>query len=86
MNALQLLKSSRKAKALIVGAIILILGVVSTYSLTFYADAQHPYTIVRHSLESSDGTLIQSLVYTPLDTSSDRPGVVVGHGFCENKQ
>lgn len=86
MNALQLIESSRKAKALIVGVIILILGVVSTYSLTFYADVQHPYTIVRHTLESSDGTLIQSLVYTPLDTSSDRPGVVVGHGFCENKQ
>lgn len=85
MNALQLIKSSRKAKALLVGVIIIILGVVSTYSLTFHADAQHPYTIVHHTLESSDGTLIQALVYTPLDTSSDRPGVVVGHGFCENK-
>ncbi len=86
MNALQLIKSSRKTKALIVGAIVLILGVVSTYSLTFYADPQHPYTIMHDTLESSDGTLIQALVYTPLDTSSDCPGIVVGHGFCENKQ
>jgi len=85
MNALQQMKSSRKAKALLVGAIILILGVVSTFSFTFNADVEHPYSVVRHTLESGDGTLIQALVYTPLDTSSDCPGVVVGHGFCENK-
>jgi len=85
MNALQQIKSSRKAKVLLVGAIILILGVVSTFSFTFSADVEHPYSVVRHTLESSDGTLIQALVYTPLDTSSDCPGVVVGHGFCENK-
>jgi dienelactone hydrolase len=86
MNALQLLKSSRKAKALLVGVIILILGAVSTYSLTFYADVEHPYTIVHYTLESGDGTLIQALVYTPVDTPSNCPGVVVGHGFCENKE
>jgi dienelactone hydrolase len=86
MNALQLIKSSRKAKALLIGVIILALGVVSTFSLTFYADAEHPYTIMQHTLESGDGTLIQSIVYTPVDTSSNCPGVVVGHGFCENKQ
>ncbi len=86
MNALQLLKSSRKAKALLVGFVILAVGVVATFSLTFNADVEHPYTIRNHTLESGDGTLIQSLVYTPVDTSSDCPGVVVGHGFCENKQ
>jgi dienelactone hydrolase len=86
MNAIQMIKSSRKAKALLVSVIILTLGAVSTISLTFYADAQHPYTIVQHTLESGDGTLIQALVYTPVDTSSNCPGVVVGHGFCENKQ
>ncbi|RDE11763.1 MAG: hypothetical protein C4K47_09495 [Candidatus Thorarchaeota archaeon] len=86
MNALQLIRSSRKAKALLVGVIVLILGIVSTFSLTYYADAEHPYTIVHHTLESGDGTLIQALVYTPVDTSSTCPGVVVGHGFCENKQ
>jgi dienelactone hydrolase/MFS family permease len=86
MNLIQLIKSSRKAKALLVGLIILIVGAVSTYSLTFYADAEHPYTIKHQTLESGDGTFIQALVYTPIDTSSNRPGVVVGHGFCENKQ
>jgi dienelactone hydrolase len=86
MNALQLLKSSRKMKALLIGVIILMIGVVSTVSLTFYADTEHPYTIVHQTLESGDGTLIQVLVYTPVDTSSNCPGVVVGHGFCENKQ
>ncbi|MGY5878746.1 MAG: alpha/beta fold hydrolase [Candidatus Thorarchaeota archaeon] len=86
MNVLQLIRSSRKVKALSVGVIILILGVVSTFSLTFNADVEHPYSIVHHALESGDGTLIQALVYTPVDTSSNRPGVVVGHGFCENKQ
>jgi dienelactone hydrolase len=85
MNALQHIRTSRKAKALLIGGIILILGVVSTFSLTFNADPQHPYTIRHETLEASDGTLIQALVYTPLDTSGDLPGVVVGHGFCENK-
>jgi dienelactone hydrolase len=80
------MRASRKAKALLVGLIILVIGAVSTYSLTFYADAEHPYTIKHQTLESSDGTLIQALVYTPVDTSSNRPSVVVGHGFCENKQ
>ena len=86
MNGLQLLKSNRKMKALLIGVIILVVGVVSTVSLTYFADPGNPYTIERHTLESGDGTLIQSLIYTPLDTSSDCPGIVVGHGFCENKQ
>ncbi|MFX1369909.1 MAG: alpha/beta hydrolase family protein, partial [Promethearchaeota archaeon] len=86
MSKLQLLKSSRKAKALLVGVIVLILGVVSTFTLTFYADAQHPYTIRNYTLQSGDGIQIQSIVYTPADTSTNLPGVVVGHGFCENKQ
>jgi dienelactone hydrolase len=85
MNALQHIRASRKAKALLIGGIILILGVVSTFSLTFNADPEHPYTVQHETLEASDGTLIQALVYTPLDTSGDLPGVVVGHGFCENK-
>ena len=85
MNALQSIKTSRKTKALLIGGIILIIGVVSTFSLTFNADPEHPYTIRHETLVSSDGTLIQALVYTPIDTSTDLPGVVVGHGFCENK-
>jgi len=86
MSALKLLKSSRRLKALLIGTIILIVGIVSTYSFTYNADAGHPYTIEHHTLVSGDGTLIQALVYTPVDTSSNCPGVVVGHGFCENKQ
>ena len=86
MNGLQLIKSNRKITALLVGIIILLVGVVSTLSLTFYADTNNPYTIANQTLESEDGTLIQALVYTPVDTSSNCPGVVVGHGFCENKQ
>ena len=86
MNGLQLLKSSRKAKALLVGAVLLILGCTSTFSFTFSADSGRPYTIVRQTLESGDETLIQALVYTPVDASGSCPGVVVGHGFCENKQ
>jgi dienelactone hydrolase len=86
MNAIQLLKSSRKLKTILVGAIILVIGAASMYSFTFFADATHPYAIVHHTLESSDGTLIQALIFTPLDTSSNCPGVVVGHGFCENKE
>ncbi len=81
-----MLKSSRKMKVLLVGGIIFVLSVVSTISFTFHADAEHPYTIMHQTLESGDGTLIQALVYTPVDTSSNCPGVVVGHGFCENKQ
>ncbi|MBE0526323.1 MAG: alpha/beta fold hydrolase, partial [Candidatus Thorarchaeota archaeon] len=86
MTALEQLKSSRKVKALLIGTIILIVGIVSTYSFTYNADAGHPYTIEHQTLVSGDGTLIQALVYTPVDTTSDCPGVVVGHGFCENKQ
>ena len=85
MNAFQQIKSSRKVKALIIGGIILILGLVSTFNFTFNAGVEHPYAIKHQTLESSDGTLIQALVYTPIDTSSSCPGVVVGHGFCENK-
>ncbi|NHI90335.1 MAG: alpha/beta fold hydrolase [Candidatus Thorarchaeota archaeon] len=86
MGIFQLIKSSRKAKTLLVGVVILVVGVVSTYTLTFNADINHPYTIRHYTLESGDGVLIQALVYTPVDTSSNCPGVVVGHGFCENKQ
>ena len=86
MSALQKIKSSRKAVAMIVGIIVLAVGIVSTFSLTYYADADNPYTIANEVLESEDGTLIQALVYTPVDTSGNHPGVVVGHGFCENKQ
>jgi len=86
MSALRLLKSSRRLKALLIGTIILIVGIVSTYSFTYNTDAGHPYTIEHHTLVSGDGTHIQALVYTPVDTSSNCPGVVVGHGFCENKQ
>ena len=78
--------SGRKGKALLVGAIILVLGAVSTFALTYYSDPEHPYTIMHHTLESGDGTLIQALVYTPADTSGSVPGIVVGHGFCENKE
>ncbi|MFX1607267.1 MAG: alpha/beta fold hydrolase [Promethearchaeota archaeon] len=85
MDILQYIKTSRRAKALLIGGVILILGFVATFSLTFNADAQHPFIIKHETLESSDGTLIQAVVYTPTDTSSDLPGVVVGHGFCENK-
>ncbi|MFX0108433.1 MAG: alpha/beta hydrolase family protein, partial [Candidatus Hodarchaeota archaeon] len=81
-----MLISSRRAKVLLVGVIILALGVVSTFSFTFNADAEHPYSIRYHTLEPSDGTLLQALVYTPVDTSNDCPGVVVGHGFSLNKQ
>ncbi len=86
MTAFQVMISGRKGKALLVGAIILVLSLVSTFTLTYYADAEHPYSIMHHTLESGDGTLIQALVYTPADTSGSCPGVVVGHGFCENKE
>ena len=86
MNILQFFKSDRKKKTLLVGVIILILGIISTFSFTYYADAEHPYTIVHSTLESGDGTLIDSLIYTPVNPSPTCPGVVVGHGFCENKE
>ncbi len=86
MTTFRVMISGRKGKALLVGAIILVLGVVSTFTLTYYADPEHPYTIMHHTLESGDGTLIQALVYTPADTSGSVAGVVVGHGFCENKE
>jgi dienelactone hydrolase len=86
MNAFQMIRSSRKAKALLVGAIILILGALFTFTFTFNAAIENPYTIRPHTLESGDGVLIQALVYTPVDTSSNCPGIVIGHGFCENKQ
>jgi len=86
MNILQLLKSDRKLKTLLIGGIILILGVSSTFYFTFYADAGNPYTIVHQTLVSGDGTLIESIIYTPANPSVTCPGVVVGHGFCENKE
>ena len=86
MNALQMMKSNRKARALLVGAIILILGTLFTFTFTFNAAIENPYTIRSHTLESGDGVLIQALIYTPVDTSSNCPGIVIGHGFCENKQ
>ncbi|MFX1483582.1 MAG: alpha/beta hydrolase family protein, partial [Promethearchaeota archaeon] len=86
MSALQQLRGNRKTQALLIGGIILIMGVVSSFSLTFNADAQNPYAIMHQTLLSGDSTLIQALVYTPIDTSINRPGVIVGHGFCENKE
>ncbi len=86
MNIRHLLKSDRKMKTLLIGGIILILGVISTLYSTYYAGIEHPYTIVHHTLESVDGTLIESLIYTPVNPSTTCPGVVVGHGFCENKE
>jgi dienelactone hydrolase len=86
MGVFRQINTSRKAKALLVGVIILLVSVVTTFTLTFNADPNHPYTIRPQTLESDDGTLIQALVYTPVETSGNRPGVVVGHGFCENKQ
>jgi len=86
MNIFQGIKSSKRARVLLVGVIIWLVGTVSTIALTYYADPNHPYTVQHQALEAEDGTLIQAMVYTPVDTSSSCPGIVVGHGFCENKE
>ncbi len=86
MSSLQHLRYNKRAIALIIGIIILVVGVVSTFSLTYYADVENPYAITNETLVSDDGIHIQAIVYTPVDTSGNHPGVVVGHGFCENKR
>jgi len=78
--------SNKKLFGLIIAIIICISGVIPLLIFTFFADPVRPYTVEQITLTSADSTQINALVYTPMNRSGKLPGIVVAHGFCENKQ
>ena len=86
MKIIEYLKSDKKRAGLIISILIIISGVIPLLIFTFYADVENPYTIEQKTLVSSDGTHIEAVVYTPKEVSKKHPGIVVGHGYCGNKQ
>lgn len=80
------MKFSKKKALLLLGVVILLSGLIPLILFTFYADPAHPYTINRITLTSQDGTELKALVYDPSKKADSRPGIVVAHGFCGNKQ
>lgn len=79
-------KSNKKRTAIIISLVLIILGVVPLIIFTFAADLKHPYSIKQIQLKSKDGTRLDALIFRPLDDSKIDSGIVIGHGFCGNKE
>ena len=86
MSLKNFLKSNKKRTGVIISVILIVSGIIPLIIFTFYADPTNQYTISPKTLISADNTQIDTLVYTPKETTGNLPGVVVGHGFCGNKQ
>jgi pimeloyl-ACP methyl ester carboxylesterase len=86
MQIVNFLKADRKRAGAIISLICIAAGLVPLVIFTFFPDPAHPYSIAPVTLTSRDGTRIDALIYTPLGTTGDVPGVVVGHGFTGNKR
>jgi esterase/lipase len=84
MRLLKNLTLDKKKKGLVISIALIIIGVIPLIIFTFLADTNHPYEIEQTTLISEDGTRIEALIYTPKGISHE--GIVVGHGYCGNKQ
>lgn len=81
---LKSLTSNRKKFALFVSIVIILIGVVPLFILTFFPELKQSYTITPLALETEDGVYISAFKYTPKG-EKNHGGVVVGHGFFGNK-
>ena len=84
MSITKYLTTDKKRIGLVISIAIIIIGLLPLIMYVFYADAKHPYKIEQIQLKSKDGTMIEALVYKPRGKSEE--GIVVGHGYCGNKQ
>lgn len=84
MSIIKKLIADKKRIGLVISIALIIIGLIPLIKFVFYADANHPYKIKQVTLESRDGTMIEALVYKPRGKSEE--GIVVGHGYCGNKQ
>ena len=78
------LTSDKKRLGLVISIAIILIGIIPQIIFIFYADPEKPYEIEATTLISEDGTRIEALIYKPRGISHE--GVVVGHGYCGNKQ
>jgi pimeloyl-ACP methyl ester carboxylesterase len=74
----------KKRLGLVISIAIILIGVIPLIIFTFYADPEKPYKVEATTLTSEDGTRIEALIYKPRGISHE--GIVVGHGYCGNKQ
>jgi len=81
---LKSLTSNRKKFALFVSIVIILIGVIPLFFLTFFPEFKQSYTIKPLALETEDGVYISAFQYTPKGEKS-HGGVVVSHGFFGNK-
>lgn len=81
---LKSLTSNRKKFALFLSIVIILIGVVPLFFLTFFPELKQSYTIKPLALETEDGVYISAFQYTPKGEKS-HGGVVVAHGFFGNK-
>jgi len=78
------LTSDKKRLGLVISIAIILIGIIPLIIFIFYAEPDKSYKIEQTTLVSADGTKIEALIYTPKGTSHE--GIVVGHGYCGNKQ
>ena len=83
-NTFKDIRSDKKKLALLISALIIIIGVIPLIVLIYTPDLDNPYKIESISLTSADGTKLHAFKYTPINPLSY--GIVVGHGFSGNAQ
>jgi pimeloyl-ACP methyl ester carboxylesterase len=81
---LKIILSNRKKLGLLIGVLIVLIGVIPLFFLTFFPELRQSYTIKPLALETEDGVYISAFKYTPKGEKSPG-GVVVGHSFFGNK-
>lgn len=84
MLKIKTLTSDKKKLGLVISIAIILVGIIPLIIFTFYADPEKSYKIEATTLVSEDGTRIEALIYKPKGISHE--GIVVGHGYCGNKQ
>ena len=78
------LTSDKKRLGLVISITIILIGIIPLIIFIFYAEPDKSYKIEATTLVSEDGTRIEALIYKPNGISHE--GIVVGHGYCSNKQ
>ncbi|MFW9875490.1 MAG: alpha/beta hydrolase family protein [Candidatus Thorarchaeota archaeon] len=66
------------------GIILLCIGVIPLFILTYIPELENLYTIEPLALESEDGVYISAFKYAPKGEKS-HAGIIVGHGFFGSK-
>lgn len=84
-KTIKTIRSDKKKLALLISALIIIIGVIPLIILIYTPDLENSYKIESITLTSEDGTKLHAFKYTPIGATSPY-GVVVGHGFCGNAQ